>query len=104
MKMKTDTDSPFEFTVLLVDDDEAYRKHLTDYLPGEGFHIIEANSSSTACALIRERKASLVLLDWDLQSHNFCPEESSSGLEVLRTCHDVDALLPIIVMSGAGLY
>jgi DNA-binding response OmpR family regulator len=104
MKMKTDTDTPFEFTVLLVEDDDKFRTWLAESLRDDGFEIVEANSSSTACAFIRERKASLVLLDWDLQSHNFCPEESSSGLEVLRTCHEVDALLPIIVMSGAGLY
>jgi DNA-binding response OmpR family regulator len=99
--MKTPTDTSFEFTVLLVEDDDNFRKQLAQYLSGEGFRIAEANSSSQACALIRKRKVSLVLLDWDLQNHNPRPEESSTGLEILRTCHEVDALLPAIVMSSA---
>ncbi len=99
--MKTDTDRPFEFTVLLVEDDDNFRAHLAQYLRGEGFQIVEANSSSDACALIRERKVSLVLLDWDLHKVNSSPEQPSTGLKVLQTCHEVDALLPVVVMSGA---
>ena len=99
--MKTDTDSPFEFTVLLVEDDEIFRDHVAKYLRGEGFRIVEANSSSQACALIRERKVSLVVLDWDLHRASACPQDASTGLKVLQTCHEVDALLPVVVMSGA---
>jgi DNA-binding NtrC family response regulator len=98
--MKTDTDSSSEFCVLVVDNEEGFRKHLVQYLSGEGFRVIEANSTSEACALIRKRKASLVLLDWDLHNDAYS-EEPSSGSEVLRTCHEVDALLPVVVMSGA---
>src|SRR5438477_8930686 len=101
MKMKTDTDSPFEFTVLLVDDDDKFRTQLAEYLRDEGFQIVEANSSLPACALIRERKVSLVVLDWDLHKVNSCPQDASTGLEVLRTSREVDALLPVLVMSGA---
>ncbi|HWY51691.1 MAG TPA: response regulator [Chthoniobacterales bacterium] len=101
MKMKTDTDTPFKFTVLLVEDDDKFRKQLAEYLRGEGFQIVEANSSSQACALIRERKISLVLLDWDLHRRNSSGEDSSTGFEVIRTCHEVDGLLPVVAMSGA---
>ena len=99
--MKTDTDSPFEFTVLYVDDDEEFRKQLAGLLRNDGFRIVEANSSSEACAFIRERKVSLVLLDWDLHKASSCPQDASTGLEVLRTCHEVDALLPVVVISIA---
>ena len=98
--MKTDTDTPFEFTVLLVEDDDKFRTQLAEYLRGEGFRMIEANSSSTACTLIRERKVSLVVLDWDLHKVDSSPQDSSTGLRVLQTCYEVDALLPVIVMSG----
>jgi len=97
--MKTDTDSSFEFTVLIVDDDDKHRIQTAEQLRSEGFRVIETNLSSRACALIRDRKASLVLLDWDLQNHNFCPDEPSTGWQVLQTCHEVNALLPVIVMS-----
>jgi DNA-binding response OmpR family regulator len=101
MKMKTDSDSSFQFTVLLVEDDEKFRLQLAQYLRGEGFQIVEATSSLQACALIRERKVSLVVLDWDLHKGNSSPEHPSTGLEILQTCHEVDALLPVVVMSGA---
>jgi DNA-binding NtrC family response regulator len=99
--MKASTDTSFDFTVLLVDDDDKFRSQLAEYLRGDGFQIVEANSSSEACALIRERKVSLVLLDWDLHKVNSPPKHTSTGLEILQTCHEVDALLPVVVMSGA---
>lgn len=100
--MKTDTDTSFKFTVLLVEDGEKFRKQLAEYLRGEGFQIVEANSSLQACALIRERKVSLVVLDWDLHKDNSSPEHPSTGLKILQTCHEVDALLPVVVMSGVS--
>ena len=98
--MKTDTDNQFKFVVLLVEDDDKFRPQLAQYLRGEGFDIVEANSSSNACAFIRERKVSLVVLDWDLHKAN-SPDHPSTGLKVLKTCREVDPLLPVVVMSGA---
>jgi len=98
--MKTNTDTSFKFTVLLVEDDDKFRTQLAEYLRGEGFQIIEANCSSEACAFIRKRETSLVVLDWDLRKDNSSQEAPSTGLEILQTCHEVDALLPVVVMSG----
>jgi len=101
--MKTDSDSSFEFTVLVVDDDDKFRTQVAEYLRLEGFEIVEANSSADACALIRKQTVSLVVLDWDLHKIDSCPEDRSTGLEIIRTCHEVDALLPVVVMSGERL-
>src|ERR1700730_10910394 len=104
MKMKTATDPSTNFTVLLVDDDDTFRRQLAEqlaeYLRDSGFQIVEANSSSQACALIRERKVSLVVLDWDLHKVQSSPEDPSTGLKILQTCHEVDPLLPVVVISG----
>jgi len=102
MKTKTDTDTSFEFTVLFVEDDDKFRTHFAQLLRGEGFEIVEANSGSQACALIRERKVSLVVLDWDLHNHksNSSTEDHSTSLQVLQTCHEVDPLLPVVVISS----
>jgi len=100
-EMKTDTDNPFEFTALVVDDDDKFRTQVAEYLRDEGFQIVEANSSADACALIRNRKVSLVVLDWDLHKADSGPEDTSTGLKILQTCHQVDPLLPVVVMSGA---
>jgi DNA-binding NtrC family response regulator len=99
--METDTDASFEFTVLLVDDDDVFRKHIAQHLRNNGFRIVEANSSSQACALIHESKPSLVVLDWDLHKSNSSPDDPSTGLKILQTCHEIDPLLPVVVMSGA---
>ena len=99
--MKTDTDSSFQFTVLVVEDDDKFRTQLAEYLRDEAFQIVETNSSSDACELIRQRKVSLVLLDWDLHRHNPSAGDSSTGFEIVRTCHEVDWLLPVVAMSGA---
>ena len=101
--MKTDTDTSFKFTVLLVEDTDNFRTDLAKYLRDDGFQIVEANSSSEACAFIRKRKPSLVVLDWDLHKTNSSPEHPSTGLKVLQTCHEVDALLPVVVISGEPL-
>ena len=98
--MKTTTSDYVAETILVVDDDDIFRTQLAQYLRGEGFQIVEANSSSDACALIRERKVSLVVLDWDLHKASSCPQDASTGLEVLRTSREVDALLPVLVISG----
>jgi DNA-binding response OmpR family regulator len=100
-KMKTTTGDYVAETILVVEDDDKFRKQLAQYLRDEGFPIVEANSSSDACALIRKRKVSVVLLDWDLHNANSSPDDPSTGLEILRTCRAVDPLLPVLVMSGA---
>ena len=99
--MKTTTSDYDAETILVVDDDDKFRTQLAQYLRDEGFQIVEANSSSDACALIRKRKVSVVLLDWDLHNANSSPDDPSTGLEILRTCRAVDPLLPVLVMSGA---
>jgi DNA-binding response OmpR family regulator len=102
--MKANTDTSFKFTVLLVDDHDAYRKELAEYLRGDGFDVIDTSLTSTACAMIRKGRVSLVLLDWNLQNHHFDPGEPSTGLKILQTCHEVDPLLPVIAMSDSELY
>ena len=99
--MKTTTTDCVGETILVVEDDDKFRTLLTDYLRGEGFQIVEANSNSDACALIREGNVSFVLLDWDLHKRSSSPEEPSTGLGIVRTCREVNALLPVVVMSSA---
>src|SRR5690349_21131645 len=84
-KMKTDSDSAF--TILVVEDDDKFRTQLAQYLRDEGFQIVEANSSGDACALIRRRKASLVVLDWDLHKADSRPDDASTGLKILHAAH-----------------
>lgn len=100
-KMKTTTGDCVTETILVVEDDDKFRTQLADYLRDEGFQIVETNSSADASALIRKRKVSVVLTDWDLHRRNSSPEDFSTGFEIVRTCREVDGLLPVVVMSGA---
>ena len=99
--MKTATTDYMARTILLVEDDDNFRIPLAQNLRGEGFEVTEANCISDACALIREGKVSLVLSDWDLRKHSSSPQDPSTGLEIIRTCREVDMLLPVVVMSSA---
>jgi DNA-binding response OmpR family regulator len=98
--MKSITSNHVAETILVVEDDDNFRLQLAEYLRAEGFQIIEANSSPQACAVIRQRKPSLVLLDWDLHKHSR-PDDPSTGLEIVRVCRQLDPLLPVLVMSAA---
>ena len=98
--MKIESGISFKFTVLLVEDDDNFRTHIAQYLRNDGFDTVEANSSAQACSLVRQGNISLVLLDWDLHRGVREPDDPSTGLEMLRTCHEINPLLPVIVMSG----
>ena len=98
--MKTNTHSAVESTVLVVEDDDKFRIQLAEYLRDQEFRVTEANSSFQACASIRQHKPSVVLLDWDLHRHSQ-PGDSSTGLEIVRVCRELDPLLPVLVMSAA---
>jgi DNA-binding response OmpR family regulator len=102
--MKVTTDTSFNITVLIVDDDDEFRNALVEYLRQEHFTVLDTRSSCQACAWIREGKASLVLLDWDLRKAKSSIKHSSTGLEILRTCRETHPLLPVVVMSGAADY
>jgi len=99
--MKTTTTDYVAGTILLIEDDANFRVPFAQYLRGEGFEITEANCVSDACALIREGKVSLVLSDWDLRKYRSSPQDPATGLEIIRTCREVDMLLPVVVMSSA---
>src|ERR1700736_3019329 len=86
-KMETTTSDHVAETILIVEDDDKFRTQLAQYLRDDGFQIVEANSSADACALIRKRKVSLVLLDWDLYRRNSSAEDSLTGFDIV--CHQL---------------
>lgn len=99
--MKTTTSNHVTETILVVEDDDKFRTQLAQYLRDDGFQIVEANCGTDACALIRKKKVSLVLLDWDLYRHNSSGKDYLTGFEIVSICREVDRLLPVVAMSGA---
>jgi DNA-binding response OmpR family regulator len=77
--------------VLVVDDDQDFRRYITDCLEAEGIACITASSISEALEALARNQVSVLLVDWFLDH---------VATEVVRTARASSALMPIIVMSG----
>jgi two-component system nitrogen regulation response regulator NtrX len=82
--------------VLIVDDEADIRQLVAGILEDEGFSVRTAHDSETALAAIRARKPSLLVLDIWMQGGGM------DGLELLDVVKNLDADLPVIMISGHG--
>ena len=84
------------FTVLIIDDNpddrEAFIRSLKKV--DERYRCLEAGEGLAGLTKIKEMQPDCVLLDYSLPALN--------GLEVLRRIHEVDAFLPVIMLTGLG--
>jgi DNA-binding NtrC family response regulator len=78
--------------VLVVDDEELYRRALERILVRCGYAVTCARDAGEAMAVVTAEPVDLVLCDVRMPG--------ISGLELVRQIHDVDADLPCIVMTG----
>lgn len=80
-------------TVLLVDDERTLREPLVDYLVGQGFVVLEAESAAAARSILREKKADIALVDIMMPGED--------GLSLTR--HLIEAQnLPTILLTAMG--
>ena len=80
-------------TLLLVDDERSLREPLVDYLVGQGFVVLEAESAAAARSLLREHRADLALVDIMMPGED--------GLSLTR--HLIEAQkLPTILLTAMG--
>ncbi|MEH6716265.1 sigma-54-dependent transcriptional regulator [Parasphingorhabdus flavimaris] len=82
--------------ILVVDDEPDIRDLISGVLEDEGYSTRVAADSDAALAAVNERRPSLVLLDVWLRGSRL------DGLELLGELKQLDAKLPIIVISGHG--
>ncbi|WP_417590511.1 sigma-54-dependent transcriptional regulator [Parasphingorhabdus sp.] len=82
--------------ILVVDDEPDIRDLISGVLEDEGYSTRVAADSDAALAAVNERRPSLVLLDVWLRGSRM------DGLELLSELKQLDAKLPIIVISGHG--
>jgi DNA-binding NtrC family response regulator len=80
--------------VLVVDDEELYRRALERILRRVGYEVITARDAKEALALVAEQPPELVLSDIQMPGIN--------GLELVRQIKDVAPDLPCIVVTGYG--
>ncbi|HFC96954.1 MAG TPA: sigma-54-dependent Fis family transcriptional regulator [Thermosulfurimonas dismutans] len=79
-------------TVLLIEDEEAQRKILGDYLRRKGFRILEAESGAEGLRILEREQPELVLLDWRL------PDED--GLRLLPRLRERSPLTAIVMLTA----
>jgi DNA-binding NtrC family response regulator len=80
--------------VLVVDDEELYRRSLERILTRVGHEVSQARNATEALTAVGERSIDLVLADIRMPGLN--------GLELVRQIHDINADLPCIVVTGFG--
>jgi DNA-binding NtrC family response regulator len=80
--------------ILLIDDDLAFRKSMSDFLKDEGFHVTATESGDEAIALIRQGffQFSIALVDYHMPV--------LSGLETIKLIKAIEPNLTIFTFSG----
>ncbi|CAN5288799.1 nitrogen assimilation response regulator NtrX [soil metagenome] len=82
--------------IRVVDDEADIRELVAGILSDEGYAVRTAANSETALAAIKARKPSLLVLDIWMQGGGM------DGLELLDLVMELDADLPVLMISGHG--
>lgn len=80
--------------ILIIDDEKAIRKTLSEILSFEGYKLDEATDGEEGLKKFRENKYDLVLCDIKMPKMD--------GIEFLQKAGEVNADVPIIIISGHG--
>jgi CheY-like chemotaxis protein len=86
------------YSVLITDDDRASREALRDIVEPQGYRTLLAGSGEEALEIVRFEPVHIVLLDMHMPT--------LTGLETIQLVHQVNAVLPCILVTAdadAGL-
>jgi len=78
--------------VLIVDDEERFRKTLSKLLTAQGLEVYSARSGDEALDLIRKHPVDIVLLDMRMPGMN--------GIDTLSAIKKIDPLIEVIMLTG----
>ncbi len=81
-------------SILIIDDEKAIRKTLTEILSYEGYKIDEAADGEEGLKKFKEKNYDLVLCDIKMPKLD--------GIEFLEKAKEINADVPIIIISGHG--
>ncbi len=81
-------------SILIIDDEKAIRKTLTEILGFEGYKIDEASDGEEGLRRFKEKNYDLILCDIKMPKLD--------GLEFLEKAKDINSEVPIIIISGHG--
>ena len=79
-------------SLLITDDDSAFRETLQDVFEPQGYRTFLAGDGEEALAIVRAREVHLVILDMHMPK--------LTGLETLRILKQFKSVLPCILMSA----
>jgi PAS domain S-box-containing protein len=79
-------------SILIIDDDPDIRTALTDLLTGEGYEVEAVNRGALAIQRVLERRFAAAILDIGLPDFD--------GLSILKVLTELDAIMPVIVLTG----
>ena len=80
------------YSVLITDDDPGSRESLREIVEPAGFRATLASSGEEALDIVREEPVHLALLDMHMPR--------LSGLETLQLVHQINAVLPCILVTA----
>jgi len=80
------------YSILITDDDVGCREALRDIMEPEGYRTLQASSGEEALDIVRDQTIHLVLLDMHMPR--------LTGLETLELMHQVNAVLPGILVTA----
>ena len=83
---------PASYSILITDDDRGCRETLREVLEPQGYRTLMASSGQEALDLAQQDQIHLALLDMHMPD--------LTGLETVRLLHQINALLPCILITG----
>jgi DNA-binding NtrC family response regulator len=81
-------------TILIVDDEAAVRGAIAAFFDAHGYHVLEAGTMHDGLETFATRNPDAVVLDYRLPDGN--------ALDLLPKLQEVDAEIPIIILTGYG--
>ncbi len=78
--------------ILFIEDNEAFRTGITEFLQSNNFKVIEATSIKEALKKFKQSNVDLILSDLKLPDGN--------GIELLRQIKQIDSKIPFIFLTG----
>jgi DNA-binding NtrC family response regulator len=80
------------YSVLITDDDSGCREALRDIMEPEGYRTLLASSGEEALEIVREEPVHVALFDMNMPK--------LSGLETLELVRQINAMLPVILVTA----
>lgn len=85
---------PKNIRILLVDDEDGFRRPMEFWLKAKGYQVIGVNNGTDALAQIERERPTIVCLDMKMPGMN--------GIETLAKIRKTDKTLPVIMITAFG--